>query len=1079
MSQKLFADLQQAFSQDPVRWLSTIGVEVHGSGGGLGGVKALNCLCPRCEEGKPKGKRKFRLGVFTDKGTAHCKGACGFGATDIVDLYRQMEGIDGEHAMSKAAKSLAQKMGVTFQEWTSDSKRFFGHLPATMTDAVIDHGATFLLERKDGQPLRDYIQRHWGIEVEDAVGMGVIGWKAGTHRETKEPQVALLYPFWDESSGKLSPRYKHQTFTRQPTGEWQPGPRMWKGLKGGVEARCPDFWPRVCPGEGGEADPEGLPEAVLIVEGESDAVVAGAVLEGQCEVLALSKGKSARPSQSHFPAQLRGRHIIICQDLDAFRGPLDKIEASSQAERDKIWNHTTGPLRALVQFFQARGCTVSIAKVPLDPLTNPKGDLRDWVRAGGRELGELELFTYEDVYRDYETIHTCASLSEAMSLPIGTRVEVEATIDSIARESFVVPQESTFECRMNQPEMRGICDSCEAPIRFPDKRIQWAHHQGDLLRALESRDPEREILNRVIKKPRGCNTCSLDLAGKGAPVGGVLLVRGTDESALQAPTTPVYFHGERPRTTGRVRIIGRVRPTTKALAIMAESIDAVGLEDWRGPSEQPSPHIDFCKGHFPCRTDNLDTLQKFTDHLARCCGDHITQCYGQDVLQLAVMIGLCSSLWLRKPGSDRPVRGWIDTCIIGETSAGKSMTLQGIINRRNDWLGIYQGAGVRVTVPGLTVSHQNFRVTPGLWPTCHGRAVAMDEMHTLARKSPGALANIIDCLQTPRRDGEVHSASGSGEGVGQVFFPAAVRAFFLANPIKAGASDRRCEHWRALFGSPEAVARMDFPVWVGQPTSQGPNGVREDLLTRERLEFLIRRAWQLEPDDIVIAPEAWELAKRIFRDWQPVYELPDFGFLHRDRENTLMRVAVAVANLTFSHVESNIGQTEVREVHVLWAKQWIEQRWKDTDYDKVCADYHRSRTLRHPVKAAALLLENRPPTRVEELADLLGEVSFWQVRELAPREDIGSQGTWARDCRGFGIIKPAPTSVAGRSLFTATPGGERLIRSLLRLADEDPDLYEEHRANVEAFARGSLTSEQPPDLSDPEEWELFLREHDL
>ncbi|MEE8519501.1 MAG: hypothetical protein V3S98_10295 [Dehalococcoidia bacterium] len=1036
MANPLFDKLKEAFASDPERWVETFGFRIGGRSPGI-----LRTDHPGCREGE----RQDFCTWWVDTGNFECK-RCGTKSTDITDSYRLLKQIDGEHAATRAAEELAKEMGVKFNKFDPNKKgqKFLDHLPAVMDEAILKRAGERLLSA-EGAACRKFITTKWKVSPEDVVALGVGMWKDGKNGEV------LIYGTFAETTGKVSPRFKKQVpdLTKKTI-------RLWNKPSPGA-AQPPRLWPKVAPGD--------MNEEFLIVEGESDLITARCRLKWQetgVYPVAIF-GKGTIPLDVDFPECMAGKKVTLLMDLDAFQGPIHDIVGDDKAKA-RVKEHTLGKLWDLARYFRRRNCDVHMACVDMDAVTHPKGDLKDWVDDGGRgTTSALRSWSYSAIYEELEKVKVVETIDEALNCSPYQRISIIGTVATLEEDTINFPLETTISCSFGDESMEKTCDKCGVPKNLgpvASQPIPWARFPEQFARMLYAAEGDDVIVRDVCQKARSCPFLAISHPKRlRATRWEMVDAEATDDNVKLRVVSP----GKAPPIVGRVRVTGHIHSLGKnRVGLVAERMD---------PLDSNVVDIDAVRADlllkFPHATDDIKLLTEKVVAIATNFAEHVTDIKNRVDLHIGGLITLCSALWyLNRDG--RKTRGWIDTSIMGLPREGKS----GTIKRMFEALGMgyhTQASSSGSSAAGFTASSADMKsVKPGTWPKHHGRAVALDEMQNFFGKKK----QILEALQSARSDGVIDSDKCTGSKR----FDAAVRAFYISNfPRKKGRYP--CTSLIDLCdGHIQAIARLDFPLFVNNKVKFEKAGV-PDVFKLDLVRTLVQRAWSQEISEIGITTDAFDYADAQCDKWAAIYdqeELPLFS--GQEKTESVIRIAIAVANLTFSHdgADPSLRTVEVRRVHVEWACQWLEYCWAEAEYDKHSEAVARRNRVNNVMQVQALLTKNLEAHMVEgQLMCLLYEQDMREAASICPGNDWREQNQSLAVLRRCNVLEVYRE--AGISKIGPTRGGVALITRIIDLANDNEDTYDKARTQWEQWKGTDLGTATPPDFSDADDYHLFIQ----
>jgi len=792
---------------------------------------------------------------------------------------------------------------------------------------------------------------------------------------------------------------------------YSPGRWAWSRGKGASRALWPTWLP---PKEG---------EDVWLLEGEWDVLVARIHLElhAYCWTSPM-----APLTPGLLPSWLKKRRVRVCYDNDTFQPLGEDVYAPNSEKRrefDKRRNNLLhGIAEALVQF----GNEVHLHAIPINPVDQWGADFRDWYEAGGRNPDTIPSWPLEEILKERPKAKE-VSFDDVFVQPFQARARFRTQFNAMEIAGMVIPKVTEIECPMGE---FSFCEQCAVPDQFPGQIIDWERREEDLAHVLNARDAEREILSRVLQRPTRCNRVKIHhvehdtgyrwIASREEVTHGALL---TVKEAIDDTKVLTVVSKERPSVSSPTVVTGVVHMLKHTPMVMADrtrAIDdasSVNLKDFAYRLEELCPWATN-------KTTRLD------DYFCRRAGDLASNVTGinerQDV-HFAVDLAYHSVMHI--PFRKRVHRGFLDISIIGETRTGKSEVVRWLRDHYD--AGSFLIAGENITRVGLTAGvDKDGRIRPGLFPRNHGKLLALDEFHKKGRDG-----NVIGALQGPRDIGILDIAKISGGS-----YPAGVRFILIGNTVRpVDGYTHLCEHFLDIYDSPECLSRMDFGVFVRGEVETEPVS-REHEWTGELAHALIMRAWRMEPADIRILPDAEALIRSYVTDWRDQFseELP--LYTSGEKACSLRRIAVSVANWSFSHPVGELGMCEVRTCHVDWAARWLLHCWESVDYPRFSYDTkHRFEEVQNAYVAELLLTVNLGLSDHEyclnTLGSLFGEFDRRHVQPLTQTGDYREADRW------IGSMVRAGAIVQVGSLLKLTKGAIKLVRQILWLAGEHNEEY--------------------------------------
>jgi MCM P-loop domain len=576
---------------------------------------------------------------------------------------------------------------------------------------------------------------------------------------------------------------------------------------------------------------------------------------------------------------------------------------------------------------------------------------------------------------------------------------------------------------------------------FPNKVIHWDQHEKDLINCLMARTFDDEVFKVVLGKPKSCTVAKLNHT-EYRPGARWAAIEDRSESGSNKMMDIISV--EMPTLSGVVEVHGQIHHVNKTVACFASKLvqsdnAAVELGAYLADLH------DLC----PRGATDVGEIERFLRTRSADLADHVTHIYGREEIHTAVDLVSHSVTWFELEGIRR--RGWLDICIIGDTRTGKSLTARHMMEQHG--LGQMFACMENVSRAGLTMGSAQraggaMQMRPGLFPRNNRKMLCLDEFHIMVEKGK---ENPMLHLQGARDNGRV-----SGVKVyGSHSLPSAVRLITICNWAKGrhDAFQFACQHLLALYGAPESVSRMDFALAVRGDPSDHP-GDTEEKWDAELTRSLILRAWAMKENMVHIDREAIELAKRTISEWQEIYaeELP--LFTPGEKVFSLLRVAIAIANLTFSYPESSIYECHVREVHVAWAREWFTKVFASLQYDQYSLKAIATRDLERPFDAELILLRQEALANHEDAAHILPQMFGQNSRQhwcSLFGMNIFEAETFFSSCIRKGLLESSREGWGNHSQIAPTKGGSKMLRNMVVLCEEYPELWTQRRMAIMAW----------------------------
>jgi hypothetical protein len=211
------------------------------------------------------------------------------------------------------------------------------------------------------------------------------------------------------------------------------------------------------------------------------------------------------------------------------------------------------------------------------------------------------------------------------------------------------------------------------------------------------------------------------------------------------------------------------------------------------------------------------------------------------------------------------------------------------------------------------------------------------------------------------------------------------------------------------------------------------------LWTKELVRVLILRAWAQTADQVHVSHAAWELARRYCEDWKDVYcqEIPLFS--GQEKAVSIIRIAIAVANLTFSHPKGDLYAVDVRECHVEWAAEWLEHTYELSGYRL----YSLNESLKNNISAwwrvdKLIMVEMRleqAEWAMRALQNLYGRFNKTVISAVLGKEPWLTDN-WLGEAVKEGFI--TIVSVGHGTTYQVSEPGRQILDNLIVLAREFP-----------------------------------------
>ena len=902
-------------------------------------------------------------------------------------------------------KDLAAKLNISLKVKKVTSGRL---MPKRMTADILAQAQHELLESDQAKSIREFLEDRKLGDLQALVDLD-IGFLKGY----------LIFAQRDEN-GDLLERYR---------GYAPGGVQPWRWF--GVGSGGPGVWPcnRPAPEE----------SKVLILEGEWDALTALVRLRLHNHgwiPCTFTAGVSSSPPAHLLPKWMHGREVHLCPDNDTFQGKVyqDYVVVTKPGQdvskaRHALMSRLSAVLERVCPTLESVGCEVFLRACPLSPKEFWGGDLRDWVDQGGRDLNDWKTYAFHNLpplKTDYEVVPF-----DEVFRKIGNRVKTVVQVDSISNDDVIIPEVMKLECPMGTDRACGVCPAAR---NFPDQIIYSADYQREFAQSLRTNAEKDYLLKNVVQRPRGCPRAEL-VPIESHPGSSWTGIRPATNMEEQANRVLPIVSDDPPSLTGDIEVIGTVYSTDdnkaflraeKAISMDKEEIDL-------------RPYYQDLRNECPWNATRVEEIESYMDRRWRDFSHNVTKIHGRREFVIAhdLLSHSVSELRIKR---NKPQRGWLDIAIFGHTRTGKTVTFEALLNYHG--LGYIHAAVSNASRPGVVMGTDNHGLLrPGLFPRCHRKMLVIDEWHFLVKNA--GREHPASWIQSARDSGYASSAKISGVRK----LPSKVRFCTISNWTREmrHAYEFDCEHLIGLYGSPEAIARLDFALAVNEQPSQEDTDIVPQFWTVERTRALILRAWSQDADMVKIEPEAIRLAEETTEEWREYLDTESVPlFTPEEKTASIIRIATACANVCFSHDPEEMSRVIVRPVHVQWAIEWLRYTWRMNGYETYSEHTKKREKIQHPFQAEQhlvikLALEDMvaAETVLSHLIQPFSAPEFVAVTGLEMHEAT----KWLSHAIRLRLLKRIKKENAYNIEYRPTRDGHALISSLVRMATDDPEEY--------------------------------------
>lgn len=372
------------------------------------------------------------------------------------------------------------------------------------------------------------------------------------------------------------------------------------------------------------------------------------------------------------------------------------------------------------------------------------------------------------------------------------------------------------------------------------------------------------------------------------------------------------------------------------------------------------------------------TLEGIHEKLTAVCNDlthNVTKIMERDETLMAVLLTYHSVLRFNVPWDSQPIRGWVESIVIGDTGTGKSALVEKIQK--------HAGLGSRInaessTRTGLTYKMEQtgtggaWFIVWGAWPLADKELIWIDEATGIPKEEYGQMT-------LARSDGRLEVKRAVTAET-----PCRVRAILsgnVANGKRLADYSQGVESLRDIFNN-EDIRRFDIGVFMRASDvnpelyNQTPEAVPV-IVDTEAFKNNILFSWSRSADQVMIPDETIDTILEASTELSKVYgNATDVPLVSpSDQRNKIARLAVSLAALMHSVDESgdNIvvypGHVEYI-FHYLkmlynapgcalnyYAKLSVKEEDLDRDkYDKITAKLQTVDTIKHPKKFGEMVM---------------------------------------------------------------------------------------------------------------------------
>jgi hypothetical protein len=753
-------------------------------------------------------------------------------------------------------------------------------------------------------------------------------------------------------------------------------------------------------------------EDIVITEGETDCI-----LLNQEGIPAVTHTAGAATFRTNWASQFVDKNVWIAYDADdAGRKGARKVHDMLRAHARNVYimqmpETTKGA--DVTDFLWKEGHTAVEFQ-----------DLMDAARgAAAEDLPALPT-------REAETTGEHTSLANSTLQSNQDKVmEMVVSVAGRQQEPYTAPKAVTVTCDMSKGK---ACELCPISAANGQKEFVFPANTSDLFRFVDAPEQRRKALLKEITGARCSDRSEFDVE-ENYHIEELLVQPSVDdrvdgESQQPVKRTAFSFGSSSTEVNRKIRVVGKnvQDPKTGKLRFMSWVSDPVTMDiDNFKLTPQLMEELTIFQA-----SDTQTSLEKCIE-IAEDMALNVTHIYGRDLLHVGYDLVYHSPIAFKV--NDRNIdKGWLEMGVVGDTRTGKSEIGSRLIGHyRSGIMQSCEGMSFAGLVGGVQQIDGRWHMSWGVIPMNDRRLVVLDEVSGLKE------SGVIEQMSSIRSSGLAQITKIATEETS-----ARTRLVWLMNPMDGSSlSDnalRGMGALRTVIPNAEDVARFDFFMATAKDDvkaeiiNSGFNEVHSPAYSSELSEALVKWAWSLTRDDVIVSKaaaqtasdEATKLGGRYISD-PPLIQAENVRF-------KLLRIAAALAARTFSADDK--GRLRVNKEHVLDAVTFL-----DTIYEEDSMGYARA---------------SRKSRKADETAKRKRSVALAYLKEN--EDDVlltlrTVSGTFRmKDFEEFGgmdrtAAKTAVTTMIGWGLIKTKSRGDmvmdKVLSGILReLEDEEDNL---------------------------------------
>jgi len=778
------------------------------------------------------------------------------------------------------------------------------------------------------QDVRDHLHAKRGL-TDETLEKFKIGWHVKKGRNS--------IPVYDEHDNLVNIRYHNSKKTPKTL-----------NTTGFGEARLWNLNELVSQSEGA---------TIVITEGEFD----GMLVEQVTELTTVSPTNGCKSFMREWVPFFKGYHVVIMFDCDhAGRDAVNKLV-----------------LPTFKKFIDS-GDVLSIKVVWLyEKEVSGEKDFTDYiVKSGGSRdsVNKLILATEKHVYGSPEVkVEEATKVSSFTAINdsryAGKKIETDLYIFGENSESYHAPTEFIVSnCpKLEKSKCHGRDDwdwHCDEPIKIPPgDRIQLA--------AVASSDKQMIGALRDYCCDKNQRPSITIYDNNRMTVQELFAHQVLSHSSLthdELVEKAVYVMSGNMIPIGQYNAVGylRTNPKNQKPTLFIDRLTPQ-KEDWQ------SFNLEKAK-------KSLRHIQKYkSGEILKTLSHNVTNIYQRDEIHLVVMLTLLSPR--RYSFDDEPIRGWLNSVIIGDTGTGKTQVAERICN--------YAGVGSKIS--GMTSSRtgitygieadekRGWRLKAGELLKMSKQALVIDESQDIEEQDLKTMAESCD------------SGRLTINRIRSKTYEAETRCLLICNPkMKYRTANQRtmdsfrygCQSVMDIFPK-MMLRRIDLYCFVASFDIKNKEDLylhrkekTESIISPQQLRDFIYYSWNLRPDQIYISDEITAKLKasalELSNEFGKCSDLPIC--YPEDFRKTFCRLVIAYAVFDLSSYD-DFQTTAATETHILHLKKFLRmmytaQNCRLNDYSSTYADSHEVSDFKEAIREIQEYFDEHPERHLRVLTCL-------------------------------------------------------------------------------------------------------------